>query len=270
MKTTELRQFTISNVKSYDFNNYFQNKISFSLSYLDDESENEIKFCTGFSSCRAYITDSIRTIILNKRCTGDAHTFNLQNNIGIRLSRFLLSVKNKVEKDHLLYCIRIINYYNEISNFPKFKLIGYSKYKDATIFFIKIPMIYKNNPHLFSLFTLLLRVLNNCDPVDLEQIKNIDDLESYLCENKKTINDINSASDTNHIFTNNNYKKFKFIFKDYKKLFASFGKKKLFPSHVGYDFHNTGGIFSLSIGETSNKKLNERSKKFFSKIGEKT
>ena len=267
MKTTELKQFTISNTDSCSINSYETDRILFNLAYINDKSKNEIKCCTWLSTCRAYITDALRTIILNKYCENDAHTFRLKDNIGIKLNRFLLGIKYKIKEEHLSYCIRIINYYNEINNFPKFKLMGYSEYKKEIIFFIRIPIIYKSNPHLLSLFTLLLRVLTKCDSVDLEKIKSINDIESYFHENKKSFTDIISPEDRTYIFTNDNYKKFKFIFEDYKKLFYRMGKKTLFPSSIGYAFHNVGGIYSLSTGKTNDKKLNERAKKLFSKNG---
>lgn len=266
----KLKQFTVSesNIKSH-LNNYKCSTIRFNLAYINNKFKNEIKFCTDFSTCRAYITDAIRTIILNKRCKDDAHTFKLKNNIGIKLNQFLLSIKYKIKEEHLLHCLRIINYYNEINKFPKFKLIGNYIHKTETIFFIKIPIIYKKNPHLFSLFTLLLRILCDYNLKDLEKIKNITDLENHFYINKKSIINIISSEDKVYIYEDNNYTKFKPIFENYKKLFYKLGKKTLNPESIGYDFHNQGGIFSLCNSITSNDILNKRIEKLFLKVGDK-
>ena len=131
-------------------------------------------------------------------------------------------------------------------------------------------MIYKKNPHLFSLFTLLIRVLSNCNPQDLEKINSIKYLESYFCKDEKIISNNISLTDKIHIYNNNYYIKFKLIFENYKKLFYKLGKKTLNPESIGYDFHNQGGIFSLCTSKTSNDILNKRIEELFFKVGDKT
>lgn len=258
MKKNKIKQLILDPTYKKFTPIYDSKSMLFNLSYINDKSKNILRFSTTFSSCRAYITDSIRTIVSNEYCKGDAHSFKLNAHKDVKLNSFLLGICFNIEETHLLHSIKIINYYNDITNFPKFKVAGKLIHNDRSIFFIKIPMIYKKNPHLFSLFTLFLRSLTLLPIWLIEDIKNIEDFEKFLESKEKIIYTYLNSSDKIDIYKN--YKTFKIIFDNYKNLFNRLGDKSLFPTDVGYTFHNSGGIVSLCESNTSVKILNERMK----------
>lgn len=232
--------------------------LQFNIGYIKDKNTNCIEFYSVFSSCRAYITDAFRTIIREKKLKSDCHSLNLHKYNNIKLKNLLLNLCYRTDIEHIIIILKIINYYNIVGKIPKFKLIGKTINDKFNIWHIKIPGLCIRTPFLTSMFTLLIRILCTIPKDKLEKLKNIEDLENYLlkCKNKNSF----SYTDTNSIYKNNNYLKYKQITTNHKKLFYGFGKKKLFPLGIEYGFHDTSGINSLCLGKTFNKKLNQLSK----------
>ena len=256
MKRIKIKKFTLTKLNIQTF--YTSNAPLFAACYMSNKIKNEITSCGRFSSCRAYLTDTLRSIVLGKRLGSDGHSYYVEKHRSLKLSDIILGINYNTDIEHILNIVNILNCYSKVGNLPKFKLISMSEIKSSKLWFIKIPMKFKETPHLMSMVTLLIRVLFTVKNKDLEKLKNVGDIENYFHKHKKA-NGFDSV-DSRHLYNNNNYLKLKTIIQRHKELFYGLGNKKLFPSSIGYDFHNTGGINSLCTAITHNKVLNNRAK----------
>ncbi len=173
----------------------------------------------------------------------------------------LLGVGFNTDIHHMVNIVNIINYYSEIGNLPKLKLIGFADTARLKLWFIKMPMKYKEKSFLTSMITLLVRVFATVKNEVLETLKNIDDVEDYFYIHKKNKDNGFGFNDRHTLYGTDNYLKLRMVMQHHRKLFFGQGNKKLFPFSVGYKFHDKSGINSLCTAITLNKVLNERSKK---------
>ncbi len=74
MDRIKVTQFTLTNLpKGHSFYNI--TTPLFNICYISNKIKNEVKMCGTFSSCRAYSTDIIRSVVLGKRHEDDAHSY---------------------------------------------------------------------------------------------------------------------------------------------------------------------------------------------------
>ena len=257
MKRIKIKKFDMINYNKGFL--YINNRPLFDLCYISDKTKNEMSSCSKFSSCRAYLTDMLRTIIIGKRNSDDGHSYYIKKSRPLKLNDVILGIEYNTEINHITSIINVINYYSDIGNLPKLKLIGFSEEEKSKLWFIKIPMKYKEKSFLMSMTTLLIRVLLCVENEEIEKLKNIDDVEKYFYKYRKH-NDFTST-DSSDLYRNNNYLKLRILMQKHKKLFYGLGNKKLFPYEVGYSFHDKSGINSLCTSITLNKVLNTRAKK---------
>ncbi len=260
MHKIKIKRFKLTKVL-YSF--YSTDRPMFTLCYIPDKTTDKIKTCGSFSSCRAYITDMLRTMILKKRHPNDGHSYHINKHGNIKLNDVLLCINYNTNVKKILNIIRIINYYNVIGKIPKFKLVGLSSHNNGklvNIFILRIPMKYKEKPFLMSMATLLIRLLTTLSNEALKKIKSIDDIEEYFFTHRDGKDNNFTFNDRRSLYTSNNYLKLRLIMKNHKKLFYGLGKKTLFPYNIGYSFHERSGINSLCTGLTFNYVLNKRLK----------
>ena len=228
---------------------------------ISSKDKNKIEMYFTFCQCRAYFTDAIRTMVLKKRVVDDAHGYYIEKHDPVKLGQVLLGVTYKTTKENMLNIIKILNFYSDIGNFPKFKLLGtIIQKKENYSWAIKIPMIYKEKPFLMSMTTLLIRVLATISNEHLENLKNIDDVERYFYKCKSKGSNNFSLGDRHDLYDRQLYLKMRKVMENHKELFHGLGNKTLFPASIGYAFHSQGGISSLCRGVTFNTILNKRAK----------
>ena len=261
MNRTKIKKFIIDEPAAKQCF-YKSTRPLFNICYISDKLENKVKFCGTFSSCRAYSTDIIRTIVVGKRHPDDGHSYHMDKNEPlIKLNDAILGVGYNTDIEHILNLLTVINHYNTIGNLPKLKLIGFSEATNLNLWFIKMPMRHKEKSFLTSMISLLIRILTSLSNETLERLKSVDDIETYLHEHRENKDNSFSFSDRTSLYHTNNYLKLRIIMKNNKKLFYGLGNKTLFPFSVGYTFHDKSGINSLCTAITLNKVLNTRSKR---------
>ena len=252
---------------------YGNDRISFS--FCTPVKKGVTQQCVSWKTCRDYMQDSLRCAVLNENIESDSNGYYPGKNppIDFKKIRMLVSSEAKslaTEKDWWYYFKkgiyfgkRIINFYEKTYGFKTQTRITEVQCHNRNKCWMLIgPDEWVNNPHLLSLFTLLLRVGTAIGKSELNGEKMHVDIGQKFNTNEEVLKVYKTITSTNHIldrFIIDNCKdKLHVLMGHRNDIFKDITPEELFPKAAGYYFHSTGGINSLCSFNSSNETVNKR------------
>ena len=254
---------------------YNNNRIGFS--FCTPVKKGVTQQCVSWKTCRDYMHDSLRCVVLNEDVESDSNGYYPGKNPPIDLKRIRMLVSASAKplsskkdwwyyfKKGVYFGKRIINFYEKTYGFKTQTRITEVKCDNRDNCWMLIgPAEWVNNPHLLSLFTLLLRVGSTIGKYTLDGGKLPVNIDQKFNTNKDVLKVYKTIANTDHIvdrlIIDNCKNKLHILMEHRNDIFKNITPEELFPKKVGYSFHSTGGINSLCSFNSSNKVINKKFK----------